>query len=293
MCDVAPASAVRFQALLFATESRRQFTARRLALPGASACLEFAESMNDFRSTAVPAEGGGSDIGRKALWVIRELGLPAIVKACVSCRAARHHPTGKFRVNANGKLLDVWMLIRCELCGRTSKIPIHERIYVQALRSERLLMFENNDPAMVRDLAMDGALAARAAYQLDWSGTWELETGMPSCELERADPAPLEVVIRFELPAPIRVEKLLTTGFGLSRSAVKGMVDSGRIRLPIAIDAKAREDFTLSVITTPPSSPPHHRHATERDRIVWDTGLAKPRPVTNDGNTHAWIKRFS
>jgi Domain of unknown function (DUF427) len=67
--------------------------------------------MNDFRSIGVPAEGGGSDIGRKALWVIRELGLPAIVKACVSCRSTRHHPTGKFRVNANGKLLDVWLLI--------------------------------------------------------------------------------------------------------------------------------------------------------------------------------------
>ena len=188
------------------------------------------------------------------MWVIRELGLPAIVKACVSCRSTRHHPTGKFRVNANGKLLDVWMLISCELCGRTSKIPIHERICVQALKSEPLLMFENNDPAMVRDLAMDGALAGKAAYQLDWSGIWELETDMPSCELEREDPAPLEVVIRFELPAPIRVEKLLTAGFGLSRSAVRGMVDSGRIRLPVAIDAKAREDFTLFVITTPPPS---------------------------------------
>jgi hypothetical protein len=32
------------------------------------------------------------------------------------------------------------------------------------------------------------------------------------------------------------------------------MVDSGRIRLPMAIDAKAREDFTLFVIATPPPS---------------------------------------
>jgi len=210
--------------------------------------LEFAEAMNDFRGTGMPAECGRPDIGRKALWVIRELGLPSIVKACVLCGSTRHRPTGKFRVNANGKLLDVWMLIRCEWCGGTSKIPIHERVYVRALERERLLMFENNDPAMVRDLAMDGALAGKAAYQLDWSGTWELETDMPSCELEPEDPAPLEVTIRFELPVPIRVEKLLAAGFGLSRSAVRGMVDSGHIRLPMAIDAKAREDFTILVI---------------------------------------------
>jgi len=203
--------------------------------------------MNAFRGTGVPDDGGGSDIGRKTLWVIRELSLPAIVRACVSCSSARHHPTGKFRVNANGKLLDVWMLISCELCGRTSKIPVHERVYVRSLSSERLLMFENNDPAMVRDLATDSALARRAAYRLDWNGAWELETGMPSGEFERADPAPLQVTIRFELPVPIRVDKLLAIGFGLSRTAVRSMADSGRIRLPLPIDAKAHEDFTLSV----------------------------------------------
>jgi hypothetical protein len=240
--------------------------------------LELAKAMNDFRSIGMPAKGGGSDVGRKAHWVIRELGLPAIVKACVSCRSARHQPTGKFRVNANGKLLDIWMLICCELCGRTSKIPIHERIHVQALQRERLLMFENNDPAMVRDLAMDGALAARAGARLDWSGTWELETDMPSCDFERADPAPLEVVIRFELPAPIRVSKLLTTGFGLSRAAVKGMVDSGRIRLPMTIDAKARENFTFFVITTPPPSRFVIPTAvTRRSRSDWRSGAEDQR----------------
>jgi hypothetical protein len=187
--------------------------------------------------------------------MIRELGLPAIVKACVSCRSTRHDPTGKFRVNANGKLLDIWMLICCQRCGRTSKIPVHERIHVQALEHERLVMFENNDPAMVRHLAMNAALAGKAAYRLDWTGTWELDTGLAFYELEREDPTPLEVVIRFELPAPIRVEKLLTTGFHLSRSAVRAMVDSGRIRLPLAIDVKARDDFTLFVITAPPDTP--------------------------------------
>ncbi|NKE56694.1 DUF1062 domain-containing protein [Lentzea sp. PSKA42] len=173
----------------------------------------------------------------KSLWVVRELGLPAIVKTCVSCRFTRHHSTGKIRVNANGKLLDVWLLIGCERCDRTSKIPVHERVHVQALDHERLVMFENNDPAIVRELV-------HAQRRLDWTGTWELETDMPFYDIE-SDPHPLEVIVRFELPAPIRVEKLLMAGFGLSRSAVKRSTDSGRIRLPMAVDARAREDFTF------------------------------------------------
>ncbi len=211
--------------------------------------------MNSSRDIRVPADGRGSGVDRKALWVVTELGLPTIVRACVSCRSTRHHPTGKIRVNANHKLLDVWLLIGCALCGRTSKIPVHERINVRALEHERLVMFENNDPAMVRQLTMDATLARRAAYQLDWTGTWQLDTDIPFYDLQREDAAPLEVIIRFELPAPVRVEKLLTTGFGLSRPAVRRLVDSGRIRLPLPLDAKAREDFTFLVVTARPPSP--------------------------------------
>jgi len=197
--------------------------------------------MNDPRSTRLP-----DDVDRKALWVVRELGLPAIVKACVSCRSTRHHPTGKFRVNANGKLLDVWMLIHCERCGRTSKIPVHERVHVQALKHERLLMFETNAPAMVRRLTTDTALAGKAGHRLDWNGTWELETDTPFDGLDGE--VSTEVVVRFELPVPVRVGKLLTTGFGLSRSALGDLVGSGRVHLPVAVDAKVREDFTFLVL---------------------------------------------
>ncbi|MCE6998695.1 DUF1062 domain-containing protein [Saccharothrix sp. S26] len=190
-----------------------------------------------------------SGLDRKALWVVKELGLPAIVTPCVACRSTRHHPTGKVRENASGKLLDVWLLIGCARCGRTAKIPVHERVHVQALDRERLVMFEDNDPAIVRLLAMDTALAAKSAYRLDWSGTWELETDSPFYRPEEDRPG-LEVIVRFELPAPVRVEKLLMAGFGLSRAAVRGMVASGRIRLPLAVDAKAREDFTFSVVAS-------------------------------------------
>ena len=236
--------------------------------------------MNNFRSTGVPAAGNGSGASRKVLWVVKELGLPAIVKACVSCRLTRHHATGKFRVNANGKVIDVWMLIRCEQCGRTSKIPVHQRVDVQALVRERLLLFEGNDRSIVRDLGMDGMLAAQAAYRFDWTGTWKLETAMPS-ERGREGPGPLEVIVRFELPVPIRVEKLLMTGLGLSRSVVRDMAASGRIRLPMAIDAKAREDFSFFVNAT--ARPP-------RDAAM-AVAMADRRAVRRRGSPCGYTRR--
>jgi hypothetical protein len=188
--------------------------------------------------------------GRKALWAVRESGLPAIVKPCTDCSGTRHHPSGKFRVNANGKLLDVWLLLCCAACGRTSKVPVCERVHVPSLEPARRLAYETNDPAMVRELAMSASLAVKNGYRLDWTGTWELETDTPFYPPD--DPSPLRVLISFDLPAPVRVERLLTLGLGLSRAEVRRMVADGRIRLPLALDAKARQTFEFTVAGTGP-----------------------------------------
>ncbi len=182
---------------------------------------------------------------RKALWAVRESSLPTVVKPCTDCSGTRHSPSGKFRVNANGKLLDVWLLLRCAACGRTSKVPVHERVHVQSIERTRRLAYETNDPAMVRELTMSASLAAKNGYRLDWTGTWELATDTPFYSPD--DPAPLTVAISFELPAPVRAERLLMLGLGLSRAQVRRMVADGRIHLPLALDAKAHQDFELTV----------------------------------------------
>ncbi len=182
---------------------------------------------------------------RKALWAVRESGLPAVVKPCMDCSGTRHRPSGKFRVNANGRLLDVWLLLRCAACSRTSKVPVHERVHVRSLERARRLAYETNDPAVVRELTMSGSLSAKNGYRLDWTGTWELVTDTPCYSPD--DPASLTVLISFELPAPVRVERLLMLGLGLSRAAVRRMVADGRIRLPLPLDAKAHQDFELTV----------------------------------------------
>ena len=182
---------------------------------------------------------------RKALWAVRQSAMPTVVRRCPDCSGTRHRPSGRIRVNANGKLLDVWLLLNCAACDRTSKVPVHERVHVSSLEPARLVAYEDNDPAVVRGLAMSASLAAKNGYRLDWTGTWELETRTPLHALD--DRSPLRVQVRFELPAPVRVERLLMLGLGLSRNGIRRMVGDGRIQLPPALDAKAHRDFELTV----------------------------------------------
>ncbi|MEV4561034.1 DUF1062 domain-containing protein [Kitasatospora sp. NPDC049285] len=206
---------------------------------------------------------------RKAQWAVRQSALPTVVRACPDCSGSRHRPSGKIRVNASGKLLDVWLLLSCVGCDRTSKVPVHERAHVSSLEPARLVAYENNDPAVVRELTTSASLAARNGYRLDWTGTWELEARMPLYALD--DPTPLRVRVGFELPVPVRVERLLMRGLGLSRSAVRRLVADGRIRLPLALDAKAQRDFELTI---------HGPGAVDAAKLLGN-------PATPQGDVHA------
>jgi hypothetical protein len=187
------------------------------------------------------------NIARKAQWAVRRSALPTVLRPCPGCSGTRHRPSGRIRVNANGKLLDVWLLLHCAGCDRTSKVPVHERVHTQALDPARRLAYETNDPAVVGELAMSASLAARNGYLLDWTGAWTLETDTPHPVPD--DPTPLTVLISFDLPAPVRVERLLMLGFGLSRGEVRRRVADGRIRLPLAPEAKTHQSFELTVGT--------------------------------------------
>ena len=212
----------------------------------------------------------------KITWVVRAQALPALVRPCPDCRASvtRHRATGKFRVNANGKLLDVWLLVGCSRCGRTSKVPVHSRIHVRKLPDAQRMRFEGNDPELVRELMTSPGFARQASCRLDWTGTWRLESDTPFYRL--GDPLPAtsapdptspsgsspddveaEVFVRFELPAPIRMSSLLQLGLGSSEWPVLRAVEyTGQLVVPHRLVAKVRTDFQFFIVRP---SPPNGR----------------------------------
>jgi len=72
----------------------------------------------------------------------------------------------KFRVNANGKSIDVWLLFDCCSCGASAKLPVLERIAVSKIGRVRLQAFETNDPDEVTAAARDVALLRRAGFTM-------------------------------------------------------------------------------------------------------------------------------
>jgi hypothetical protein len=150
-------------------------------------------------------------------WVVRRTRLPLLSLRCLDCRSeSATTGKGRFRVNANGKLLDVWLLVRCVSCDRTSKLTVLERAPVRSFDPAELDGYHANDPELVAATLLDPLFARRNRFTLDWQGAWRLDT--PSVWLDEAWPVQVEVI--FEDPVPLRPERLVAQGLGLTRTEV-------------------------------------------------------------------------
>ncbi|MGK5740636.1 DUF1062 domain-containing protein [Micromonospora sp. URMC 103] len=147
---------------------------------------------------------------------------------------------GRFRVNANGKLLDVWLLVRCVSCDRTSKLTVHERTPVRSFDPAELRGYRVNDPELVASRLLDPLLARRNRVTLDWTGAWRLDA--PSARLD--EPWPVQVEVTFEDPVPVRPDRLIAQGLDLSRNEVLR-----RVKCEIPLRRPTSAGFTFIVMT--------------------------------------------
>ncbi|MDL4812666.1 DUF1062 domain-containing protein [Actinomadura opuntiae] len=173
-------------------------------------------------------------------WVVRRTRLPLLALRCADCRSeSATTGEGRFRVNANGKLLDVWLLVRCVSCGRTSKLTVHERAPVRSFDPAELHGYRVNDPELVASRLLDPLLARRNHFVLNWTAAWRLDT--PSACLDEAWPVQVQVVL--EDPVPVRPDRLIAQGLGLSRNEVLR-----RVKCDISLRRPTSAGFTFTVM---------------------------------------------
>lgn len=176
-------------------------------------------------------------------WLIVPTCLPLIVRRCHACASDRFRASGKFRVNANHKLLDAWLLALCTACGTTAKLTVLERTPVRSIRPETLDRLHGNDPTLTAELLRDPGMRRRNRIALDWDDAWRLDAGGPS----RPDGEAIDVSVRFGARIPVRPVRLIAEGFGLSRAGVERLIVEGRLVAAVRLTGKLSGDFTFTL----------------------------------------------
>ncbi|MGY5134001.1 DUF1062 domain-containing protein [Streptomyces nigrescens] len=174
-------------------------------------------------------------------WVVAPTCLPLVLRRCHTCTSERFRPNGKFRVNANHKLLDAWLLALCTTCGDTAKLTLLERVNVRSVRPELLDRMHDNDPDLAAELLQDPVMRRRNRIALDWGNAWRLDTGGS----DHLDCEVIDVSVRFAARIPVRPVRLIAEGCGLSRAEVERLITEGKLVSAVRLSGKLSGDFTF------------------------------------------------
>ncbi|MFF4078787.1 DUF1062 domain-containing protein [Streptomyces sp. NPDC001777] len=174
-------------------------------------------------------------------WVVMPTRLPLVLRRCHTCAAELFRASGKFRVNANHKLIDVWLLVLCTSCGETAKLTVLERVHVRSVRPDLLDRLHANDLGLTAELLRNPAVLRRNRIALDWADAWRLETDGP---VPRDDGA-IDVSVRFAARIPVRPVRLIAEGCGLSRAGVERLIAEGKIVSAARLSGRLSGDFTF------------------------------------------------
>ncbi|MER6443829.1 DUF1062 domain-containing protein [Streptomyces venezuelae] len=176
-------------------------------------------------------------------WVVMPTCLPLVRRRCHVCASESFRTSGKFRVNANHKLIDVWLLALCTACGDTTKLTVMERRNVRSVRPELLDRLHDNDPGLAAELLQDPVVRRRNRIALDWDDAWRLDTG----GTDHLDREAIDVSVLFAARIPVRPVRLIAEGCGLSRAEVERLITEGRIVSAVRLSGKLSGDFTFTL----------------------------------------------
>lgn len=92
-----------------------------------------------------------------------------VIRKCSICgKKSIFINSNKFRVNANGNRIDVWLIYQCRKCKHTYNLTIYERLRKDALTLEQYTGFMDNDEELARLYGTDKSLFVKNKAEIDW-----------------------------------------------------------------------------------------------------------------------------
>ena len=161
-------------------------------------------------------------------WTIVPLTAPQPWLVCSSCGGLKpFQASGKTRLNANGRKLDAWLIYKCLACEKTWNRSIFERRNVRDIDPAVLDALQSNDPQWIRREAFNLDALRRSSPRIDEFP----EVGIArEVQHEPPDWTKLEIELIVPLPTSTRLDRLLASELGVSRSRLQALHDGGTLR---------------------------------------------------------------
>ena len=165
-------------------------------------------------------------------WEVKVKNTPLLIKKCSHCDSDRFYCSDKFRMNAQKKNIDVWLIYRCVKCDNTCNLTLLSRSKPDLIDKTLFHSFSMNDKDTAWKYAFSTEMERKNNLRLDY-GNVEYEI-IPNTSLEDLLNLSNEVIkihIKCEFEFDLKLSSLIRRRFSLSANQVKRMFEDGIITI--------------------------------------------------------------
>lgn len=165
-------------------------------------------------------------------WEVKVKNTPLLIKKCSHCDSDRFYCSDKFRMNAQKKNIDVWLIYRCVKCDNTYNLTLLSRSKPDLIDKTLFHSFSMNDKDTAWKYAFSTEMERKNNLRLDY-GSVEYEI-IPNTSLEDLLNLSNEVIkihIKCEFEFDLKLSSLIRRRFSLSANQVKRMFEDGIITI--------------------------------------------------------------
>lgn len=164
-----------------------------------------------------------------AIWNIIPENNPKIIRGCSKCGCKSEYiSTENFRVNANGKCVDVWLIYQCIKCKTTFNLSIYKGIRPKQIGTEIFDKFLNNDKALAMQYSFNSEILQQNKAIIDH----ETINYHIIQEIKENESSPCQfTIIRIQnvYNIRIRIHKLLSRQLQKSRKEINDLIAANLI----------------------------------------------------------------
>lgn len=144
-------------------------------------------------------------------------------RQCPKCGGKAYENSGRFRVNANGRKLDVFLIYRCACCKATWNLTVLERVAPESVSPVLYRAFLANDAELALRYGCDAAFLRRN------NARYTIEAADVSVDGVPPESDGAEITLVPETPLEFPAYKAAAIGLGLSNARVRRLLETGAL----------------------------------------------------------------
>ena len=107
-------------------------------------------------------------MSKEYLWEVKAANTPLLKRKCSHCNSGRFYCSEKFRMNAQKKNIDIWLIYRCIKCGGTYNMDILSRTKTELINKDLFKKFSENDKETAWEYAFSQETSRKNNVELDF-----------------------------------------------------------------------------------------------------------------------------